>query len=317
MSSRLASRIAEYIEPFAEPVAFTEQTTFGGERRDVTRHRLYHGDETAFDADLVTEAATRARLRKDARGELIDDGDDPYAEANYVRVHETAAAIDQLRADVTSERFRTLVKSRSTVLGTERTNAERLREQQRASMLAAMRATSIESSLFSLAYASCVPAEFRTEFLGAVEVRSVLGALVPTLMTRRESARYHLTEEHWRRALADVGGQFKRAETRVLAGHLRSFAPLPPAENGWYTHERVESEHAHYDAHTRTTTMRVLVFQIQTLAAATAVDDGVVLDKRRDSDAGYYVRLVFHVVDEDVLCFRSFHFARRDIDQPT
>lgn len=281
----------------AEPraVEFRDASyTFAGERREVTRQAVVGGAD-------VTE---------DDGG---DDGDiDAYAETQYKQIDETPAAIDQFRADVQSAQFRSFIEP----LPASVDAARRAILQRRAAILAAMEASSLtQSSLFSLSYAACVPDEYVREFLDSTEVSCVCAALVPALLVRRERYRLHVEEQVWRRAMADAGAVFKRAETRTLKGHLRALTPLPPAEGGWYTHERVESVHAH--CVDDSTTLRVLVFQIHTSAAATAVDDGSTLDARRESDAGYYVRLVLHLVEQyereehNVVCFRSFAFARR------
>lgn len=264
---------------------------FGGMARHVTRQRLYAGDEATFNPDTIDHVPAR---RRDRTSDFVDDGSDPYAESGYTHVAETPEAIDQWRADVTGPRFRELAAQRAVVVGNrEYATAEQLATQRRAAMLAAMDTTALsEQAFFSTDYAACVPKEFRHDFLAAIEVTSVCSALVPAMYTR-----YHLTEEAWRRSLEDMGARFKHARTHALRG------------------QHCHDDHAHYDAATNTTPMRVLTFQIATTAAATAVDDGQQLDRRRPSDVGYYVRLVAHVVAEDVVCFRSFHFARRDTNQ--
>jgi len=342
----------------SRPVSYRESYTFGGETREYTRQRLYRADDVDFDARMHDEdvsasaatatatAATGRRRRRNHGGRRAtptpppagDDSVDPYAEANYTPLDERPEVIAQFRADLASSTFRSMIERRrhgggngddgggddtAPAAATSSHEASvRAARQRSAAILAAMtRAASGQHSLFSLAYASCVPERYLREFLASTEVSCVAATLVPALLVRDERLRYHLEEEHWRRAMADAGAIFKGGETRVLDGHLRTLAPLPPAEAGWYTTARAESEHAHHDAASNTTPMRVLTFQIATLAAATALDDGAALDARRDSDTGYYVRLVFHLVasgdgggaDDDkhnVVCFRSFHFAR-------
>ena len=311
----------------SRPVAFQQTVTFGGEQRQVTRQRLYRFDDGDFDARMYNDAAAagnqpsrRRRRNKSSASAADEDSDeDPYAEAQYTALDESPEIIDRFRNDVSSARFQNMVQARAVAqpLSTRPRTSEEVRKQRQAQILAAMAdAADAEHSLFSIDYARCVPKAYLREFLASVEVSNVCAALVPALFVRDERYRYHLEEEHWMRALADAGGVFKSAETLVLDGHMRTLTPLPPAESGWYTRLRVESEHAHcVDDKTH---MRVLTFQIQTLAAATAVDDGTLLEARRDSDMGYYVRVVAHLVDGDeqaeaarnVLCFRSFHFSR-------
>jgi hypothetical protein len=332
--------------PLATPVSFEAVSTFGGAARRYTRQRLYDDEDARQHTARGTARVRVPRARRGVDGDAATAfADDPYAEAGYKPLEHTDAEIDQFRADLTSDTFRRLIDRRRHAdarrLPAAPTRAVRAVYQRRAAILEAMAAsTNAHASLFSLDYAAAVPDEFVREFTSTTEIECVRATLAPALYVRDERARVHMHEMTWRRALADAGCVFKRAETRVLRGHMRTLAPLPPAEDGWYTHERVESEHAHYDARAGVTRLRVLVFQIQTAAASTAADDGASLELRRDSDLGYYVRLVAHLVgndtraerarasvcrhepvasapvaDEDdwnVLCFRSFALLRHD-----
>jgi len=94
---------------------------------------------------------------------------------------------------------------------------------------------------------------------------------------------------------------------------MRQHVPLPPAENGWYTEDQLDDEHTHYNEEADVTVIRVLTFQIETPAAST--EDALLRDP--SDAAGYRVKVVAHLVDEDrdderrhVLCFRTFHFSR-------
>jgi len=94
---------------------------------------------------------------------------------------------------------------------------------------------------------------------------------------------------------------------------MRQHVPLPPAENGWYTEDQIDGEHAHYSEESDETVMRILTFQIETPAAST--EDALLRDP--SDAAGYRVKVITHLVDEDcndeqrnVLCFRTFHFSR-------
>lgn len=289
----------------------------------MTRQRLYRFDDGDFDAQMYNDTQPSRRRGKSKTPVVDNDSldEDPYAEAQYTPLEESPETIDQFRNDVTSTLFRSMVQSRAAIAPEKQTRDRRfdvdISKQRQAQILAAMSdAANAHHSLFSIDYAACVPKQFLREFLASTEVSSVCAVLVPALFVRDERYRYHLEEEHWLRALADAGAFFKHAETLELDGHLRTLTPLPSAEAGWYTRLRVESEHAHYCTEKKSTTLRVLTFQIQTLAAATAVDDGTALEARRDSDMGYYVRVVAHLVERNdreahnVLCFRSFHFSR-------
>lgn len=291
------------------PVRFEEVCAFGGETRVITRERLYRYDDADFDAAMHEEPVAPP---PDDEEIVID----PYEESRYAPpVPETPEAQAQFRTDISSSTMKSIVASKR--LNEPSTNiapsifAKNLRK---AAILRAMTDSIGEHSIFSVDYASHVPKQYIREFFSSVEVTSVRSVLVPSLMIRKASARVHLEEEHWRRVMADVGATFRCAETIVYDGHLRTLVPLPPAENGWYTHDILECEHAHYES--QTTKMRILTFQIETTAAATTID-GHVVDARRESDNGYYVKLVLHLVTADssnelhnVLCFRTFHFSR-------
>ena len=303
----------------SRPVSFADTWSFMGEERTFTRQRFYRYDDADFNAAMYDERTdeppplSSSYYTIDSYGELAEP------------VPETTANIDRFRSDVASDKFRSMLEERR--IGDDaddgslrpRSFPERLIRQRRALMLEAMRKTNAQMSLFSVNYAACVPPQFIREFLSSVEVSAILAALLPVLLVRDESLKYHLEEEHWRRIMADAGATYKRAETKTLAGHLRVLAPRPPGEQGWYTHEVVESSHAHCKENK--TVLRILVFQIYTSAAATRADDGTMREVENEADAGYYVRLIFHLVNEsaatekdaerhNVVCFRTFHFAR-------
>jgi hypothetical protein len=287
------------VEPMTRPKTFRESSTFGGEQRQYTRQRLYALETGDYDASMHAVTADD------------DEDNDPYAEAQYTRNEETSDEIDQFRQDIVGDTFRALAERRvldDTAVQAPHLAVERAARIRRAAILAAMgNATNAQHSYFSRDYAACVPPKYKREFLASVEVASILGVLLPALYAH-DQTRAHTLETVWRRALADRGALFKRADTRRLEGHMRA-------------HATYESEqHAHYCRETDTTTLRLLTFQIQTNAAATAIDDGSELAGKRDADAGYYLRLVFHLVEEavggevvggnNVVCFRSFVFSR-------
>lgn len=299
---------------------------FFGDERVYTRQRFYRRD----DGDLRAEAHETSR---EVEQDLSKFDEDPYEEGGYVGFDEANVAKDQFKSDVADDRFLTMIRrnrrmpdeaddeqavhqrpSGDAIASYDELHRARQREARvRDEIIRAMERSQRQASLFTVNYAACVPPEYVAEFLFGIEAGSVVQALKPMLLIRKDRLRYHMEEGQMRRVMYDVGCHFERGETRVLQGHLRQHVPLPPEENGWYSDELLESEHAHFDEQAGTTTMRVLTFQIDNPGAAS--EDA--LKKDASDAAGYRVKIVTHLVKQhkdrdvlNVLCFRTFHFSR-------
>jgi len=315
------AREEQYEETMTRPVSFTGTGTFGGAVRAYTRQRLYRFDEADFNAAMHDTPTTRPPpiIRPGT------DSVDPYEEGKYAELVEAPAAIDQFRADAAGAEFQAILARRravpSALAGTAAAapfaQIDRLARQRRVAIVDAMARATAQASLFDVQYAACVPHVHRRAFLASVEISSMCGALLPALLNRHESFRAHLPEEHWIRALTNAGGVLESIVTQVLPGHLRAY--VPPECRDWYTRDVLASPHAHHEAATNTTTVRILTFRLHTDGAATrasgnADDDGAL-------DGGYRVRVVAHLVGAgaaaparqtpDVLCFRAFQFLAR------
>jgi len=256
-------------------VAFGASGAFLGEARSFTRQRFYRDDDADFDASMFGRDAN------------VDVGEDPYEEGRYTALDETPAAIEQLRADVARPQFRALVEARRAQPPSSRpiidpTAEERVARARQATILAAM--ANERTSLFSLGYADVVPDEHRAAFLATPIIRTLLALLLPPLYARRR--RDHLLESTWIRTLEEAGTAFKGGESRVLVGSLRTLA-------GAHVQREYE-RHSHTSSSSpATTNVRILTFEIP-----------------MDAAAFVYVRLVLHHVDDERLCFRTFHFLR-------
>jgi len=297
---------------------------FFGDERVYTRQRLYRHDDADFRAELHPTSRDPDAVR------TADLDEDPYAEAGYVGFEEKDAAKEQFRSDIADDRFLQMVQRNRITPTTDETakthsagnsiasyrelEQERKRELRvRDEIVRAMERSERQSSMFTVMYAACVPNEYVAEFLFGIEAGSVCRVLKPMLLIRANHLRYHMEESQLRRVLFDVGCQYEHGKTLELKGHMRQHVPLPPAENSWYTEDIVESEHAHFDERSETTTMRILTFQIETPAAST--EDALHHDST--DAAGYRVKVICHMVQQhrdkdalNVLCFRTFHFSR-------
>ena len=314
----------DYEQTMQRPKSFAAASNgFFGDTRVYRRQRFYRADDSDLNAKFHSTLDEKV-----ANDSLLPETEDPYEEGGYVAIEEKPAAIEQFRSDLTDARFRsTIERNRNTVVdpdggdgGDEITEAMRIRQEARereartrTEIIRAMERAQRQQSLFTVDYARCVPPEFIKEFLFGLEAATVCQALVPMLLVRQDELRYHLEEGQLRRVLFDVGCHFERGDTIVLKGHMRDHVPLPPAENGWYTEDVVESEHAHPTPDDDTTVMRVLIFQIPTAAADA---EGAQLQEVSDA-AGYRVKVVCHMVTQhakqdiyNVLCFRTFYFSR-------
>jgi len=304
----------EYEQTMQRPKAFAAASNgFFGDTRVYRRQKYYRADDSDLNAKF--HSTLEEKIAKDL-------SEDPYEEGGYVGLEEKPEAIEQFRSDLADSRFMATIEHNrgAAPIDDEITVSMRIRQEAQAremrtrtEIIRAMERSQRQQSLFTIDYARCVPPEFIKEFLFGLEAATICQALVPMLLVRQDDLRYHMEEGQLRRVLFDVGCHFERGDTIVLKGHMRDHVPSPPAENGWYTEDVVESEHAHPTTDDDTTIMRVLIFQIPTAAAGT---EDAQLQEVSDA-AGYRVKVVCHMVTQDkakdihnVLCFRTFYFSR-------
>lgn len=302
------------------------ETSFFGQQRTVTRQYLPYDatanatlDGTSNEPAPLVDDADDGGVHRGRRHQSVD----PYAEAGYSALRERPEAADQARADLRSDAFAQLVEQRHVDASAGTDTGVRAREaamraaaqRRRAEVLAALRsAVAVKRPLLSIDYMAQVPAALAAEFASIIEVRAVRAALLPALFAVDEGARAHVEEMRWIRALFECGGKLVEKRTHVLAGHLRELAPAPPDDGGWYTRERLASEHAHHEPLTNTTPLRLLTFHVRSDAPSlTNADEAAAA--RADAERGFYVRLVAHLLPgstdaEPLLCMRTFAFLR-------
>jgi len=335
---RGASR-SVFEQTMSKPKAFARTGAFLGQDRQYTRQRFYRKDDGDLrarahdeDLDVVRRGYTRPLKELD---------EDPYAEGGQVGVFENVAAIEQFRSDARSTAFKTLLqRNRNPTEDAEFTapSADKTANAQRSAMrsmhdialarknqartrseiIRVMERQEQQRTMFTVNYVNCIPSEYLDEFLSGIEAKSVCDVLVPMLLsTADDEHAYHIEEGQLVRSLYNAGCQLERSDTFDVAGHLRQHVGSfeDEVDREWYTAFLLDSEHMHHNEERDTTPIRQLTFQIPTAAAGG--EDAQLHDA---SDAqGYRVKVVCHFVEaspikdvdaRNVLCFRSFHFAR-------
>lgn len=266
---------------------------FGGAPRTYTRAIWYRQDEADFNANMHDEDVRNIQEKP-----LEDLDEDPYAEGREQEMPAGPGEIEQIRKDFRDPLLLQKVKENWRIGDSVGQTAQMLAAQEiqmRAEVRRAIEQATQQQSLFDTNYARCVPEALRNAFLSTPEAEQVCNALVPMLLTQAavaEQCQIHLTEQQLMRHMFTTGCTFHNAETRILVGHVAHHAPSDAADlyRGTYGDFSDETLHCHWNGDENTTTMRILVFLM-------SPDD-------------YQVRLVCHVVDKDVLCFRTFQFMR-------
>lgn len=240
---------------------------------------LYSGKDSDYDGDM--HETSRARVP-------VNELDvDPYEEGMHREMQETPENIAQFRKDLRDSRLLERVqKNWRSEANTSRVLQSDLEQQQarlREETVRAMRQARNQQSLFDLDYARSVPEAVRGSFLALPQTERVCAALVPMLITQNAPGtthQTHVTEEAMKRVLLASGCEELSCGPETVHGHASEHEPRLIGVG----------VHAHFDAASKTTPLRVLVFAVPP-------------DK-------YRVRVVCHCAPDNLLCFRAFHFLQ-------
>ena len=239
----------------------------GGERRSFVRHVIEPLHSTTKEQER--------RGHRDRPVEGVDRSDtsyvDAYAEAGYTPMPLDPSQISQLHSDVARLNVPNIVdestmRSRNLDTGAfDRAAAAAAvsAAERRAAHIQierALRAAEQQSSLFSLDYARAVPDALIDTFLASKELQAIVSELAP-LFVLPEETRPHTTLAYMQRLLGGAGCKFVESKRVILVGAMRDHISSDSDEDLLYTTlGAYDSEHAHYDASSNSTTLVIATF---------------------------------------------------------